>query len=98
MLLMGFPDRASQDPVISGSPPDSDEESDVRSALPAVDRRSVRDLDRDDPGLRPAVIRTSREEPKGDHPVTTLYWLAGILSVGLLIYLFVALFKPEKLQ
>ena len=30
--------------------------------------------------------------------MTTLYWLAGILSVGLLIYLLVALFKPEKLQ
>jgi K+-transporting ATPase KdpF subunit len=30
--------------------------------------------------------------------VTTLFWLAGILSVGLLIYLLVALFKPEKLQ
>jgi K+-transporting ATPase KdpF subunit len=30
--------------------------------------------------------------------VTTLFWLAGILSVGLLIYLLVALFNPEKLQ
>jgi K+-transporting ATPase KdpF subunit len=30
--------------------------------------------------------------------VTTLFWLAGILSVGLLVYLFVALFKPETLQ
>jgi K+-transporting ATPase KdpF subunit len=30
--------------------------------------------------------------------MTALFWLAGILSVGLLIYLFVALFKPEKLQ
>jgi K+-transporting ATPase KdpF subunit len=30
--------------------------------------------------------------------VTTLYWLASILSIGLLFYLFVALFKPEKLQ
>jgi K+-transporting ATPase KdpF subunit len=30
--------------------------------------------------------------------VTTLFWLAGILSAGLLIYLFIALFKPEKLQ
>ena len=30
--------------------------------------------------------------------MTTLYWLAGMLSVGLLIYLFVALFRPEKLQ
>ena len=28
----------------------------------------------------------------------TLFWLAGILSVGLLVYLFVALFRPEKLQ
>ena len=27
-----------------------------------------------------------------------LYWLAGLLSVGLLAYLFIALFKPEKLQ
>ena len=30
--------------------------------------------------------------------MTTLFWLAGILSLGLLIYLFIALFKPEKLQ
>jgi K+-transporting ATPase KdpF subunit len=30
--------------------------------------------------------------------VTTLFWLAGILSVGLIVYLFVALFQPEKLQ
>ena len=30
--------------------------------------------------------------------MTTLFWLAGILSVGLLVYLLVALFRPEKLQ
>jgi K+-transporting ATPase KdpF subunit len=30
--------------------------------------------------------------------MTTLFWLAGILSVALLVYLFVALFRPEKLQ
>ena len=30
--------------------------------------------------------------------MTTLFWLAGILSVGLIVYLFVALFQPEKLQ
>jgi K+-transporting ATPase KdpF subunit len=30
--------------------------------------------------------------------MTTLYTLAGILSVGLLVYLLIALFKPEKLQ
>jgi K+-transporting ATPase KdpF subunit len=30
--------------------------------------------------------------------VTTLFWLAAILSIGLLVYLFVALFKPERLQ
>jgi K+-transporting ATPase KdpF subunit len=30
--------------------------------------------------------------------MTTLFWLAGIVSVGLLVYLFVALFRPEKLQ
>jgi len=30
--------------------------------------------------------------------MTTLFWLAGILSVGLLVYLFVALFQPERLQ
>jgi K+-transporting ATPase KdpF subunit len=30
--------------------------------------------------------------------VTILFWLAAILSLGLLVYLFVALFKPEKLQ
>ncbi|HEY0992658.1 MAG TPA: K(+)-transporting ATPase subunit F [Kofleriaceae bacterium] len=30
--------------------------------------------------------------------MTALFWLAGILSLGLLVYLFVALFKPEKLQ
>ena len=30
--------------------------------------------------------------------MTALFWLAGILSVALLVYLFVALFRPEKLQ
>lgn len=30
--------------------------------------------------------------------MTTLFWLAGILSIGLLVYLFIALFRPEKLQ
>ncbi len=30
--------------------------------------------------------------------MTILFWLAALLSVGLLVYLFVALFKPEKLQ
>lgn len=30
--------------------------------------------------------------------MTTMFWLAGILSVGLLVYLLVALFKPERLQ
>jgi K+-transporting ATPase KdpF subunit len=30
--------------------------------------------------------------------MTALFWLAGFLSVGLLIYLLVALFRPEKLQ
>jgi K+-transporting ATPase KdpF subunit len=30
--------------------------------------------------------------------MTSLYWLAGITSLGLFIYLLIALFKPEKLQ
>jgi K+-transporting ATPase KdpF subunit len=30
--------------------------------------------------------------------MTALFWLAGILSAGLVIYLLVALFRPEKLQ
>ncbi len=30
--------------------------------------------------------------------MTVLFWLAGALSIALLIYLFIALFKPEKLQ
>jgi K+-transporting ATPase KdpF subunit len=30
--------------------------------------------------------------------MTTFYWLAGIVSLGLLIYLLIALFLPEKLQ
>lgn len=30
--------------------------------------------------------------------MTALFWLAGLLAVALLLYLFVALFKPEKLQ
>ena len=30
--------------------------------------------------------------------MTTLFWLAGILSLGLFGYLLVALFRPEKLQ
>lgn len=30
--------------------------------------------------------------------MTTLYWIAGILSAALLVYLLVALFRPERLQ
>jgi K+-transporting ATPase KdpF subunit len=30
--------------------------------------------------------------------VTSLFWLAGALSLGLLVYLLVALFRPETLQ
>jgi K+-transporting ATPase KdpF subunit len=30
--------------------------------------------------------------------MTILMLLAGALSIGLLVYLFIALFKPEKLQ
>ncbi len=30
--------------------------------------------------------------------MTALFGLAGVLSVGLFIYLLVALFRPEKLQ
>lgn len=30
--------------------------------------------------------------------MTTLFWIAALLSLALLVYLFVALFKPEKLQ
>jgi K+-transporting ATPase KdpF subunit len=30
--------------------------------------------------------------------MTVLYWLAGLVSVGLLAYLLIALFKPETLQ
>ena len=30
--------------------------------------------------------------------MTALFWLAGILSVGLLVYLLIALFSPERLQ
>lgn len=30
--------------------------------------------------------------------MTTLFWIAGLASAALLVYLFVALFAPEKLQ
>jgi len=30
--------------------------------------------------------------------MTVLFWLAGLLSLGLLVYLFIALFRPEMLQ
>ena len=30
--------------------------------------------------------------------MTALFWLAGSCSLGLLVYLLVALFRPEKLQ
>jgi K+-transporting ATPase KdpF subunit len=30
--------------------------------------------------------------------MTTLYALAGVLALGLLLYLLIALFRPEKLQ
>ncbi|HEY4181837.1 MAG TPA: K(+)-transporting ATPase subunit F [Kofleriaceae bacterium] len=30
--------------------------------------------------------------------MTSLYVMAGLLSLGLLVYLLVALFRPEKLQ
>jgi K+-transporting ATPase KdpF subunit len=58
--------------------------------VPRVVRPVVRVLDLDDPRLRPDVL--------GGDAVTTMFWLAGILSVGLFVYLLIALFKPEKLQ
>lgn len=30
--------------------------------------------------------------------MTVLYWLAALLSLGLLVYLLIALFRPDKLQ
>ncbi len=30
--------------------------------------------------------------------MTALYWIAGIVAAGLLVYLFVALLKPEKFE
>ena len=30
--------------------------------------------------------------------MTALYWLAGILSAALFVYLLIAMFLPEKLQ
>lgn len=30
--------------------------------------------------------------------MTILFWIAGLVSTGLLLYLLVALFAPEKLQ
>jgi len=30
--------------------------------------------------------------------MTTLYGLAGVLALGLVVYLLIALFRPEKLQ
>ncbi len=30
--------------------------------------------------------------------MTVLYWVAGIIAAGLLIYLFVALLMPEKFE
>jgi hypothetical protein len=30
--------------------------------------------------------------------MTTLFWLAGLLAAGVLLYLLVALFLPERLQ
>jgi len=38
-----------------------------------------------------------RNGKNGDQEVTveTLYWISGIIAVGLLIYLVIALMKPE---
>jgi K+-transporting ATPase KdpF subunit len=30
--------------------------------------------------------------------VTAVYWVAGLLAVALLVYLFVALLRPERLS
>ena len=30
--------------------------------------------------------------------MTALYWIGGIISLALLIYLFIALLKPEKFE
>jgi K+-transporting ATPase KdpF subunit len=30
--------------------------------------------------------------------MSLLYWIAGVISLALLIYLFVALLKPEKFE
>jgi len=45
-----------------------------------------------DPRL-PAHLRAPRRPP-----VTLLYWIAGVLALGLFIYLLVALLNPEAFE
>jgi K+-transporting ATPase KdpF subunit len=35
---------------------------------------------------------------KGDRIMSVLLWISGIVTLVLLIYLFIALLKPEKFQ
>jgi K+-transporting ATPase KdpF subunit len=55
------------------------------SVLCRPDAGPVPDLARDDPDVREDVMQA-------------LYVIAGVVAVGLTVYLFVALFYPEKLQ
>jgi K+-transporting ATPase KdpF subunit len=35
---------------------------------------------------------------KGDLIMSILFWISGVVAVALLIYLFIALLRPEKFQ
>jgi len=46
----------------------------------------------------PTVSITGLFRGKGDRIMSILLWISGIVTLVLLIYLFVALLKPEKFQ
>src|SRR6185369_1459473 len=57
-----------------------------------------RDHHRNHGGLLRAELGTRRllRPPGEEPPVSLLYWIAGLIALALAIYLFVALFEPEK--
>jgi K+-transporting ATPase KdpF subunit len=56
-------------------------------------------FDRDTAVLRGIVgVRETVRTPDGRQSMTPLYVIAGVIALALLIYLFVALLKPEAFE
>jgi K+-transporting ATPase KdpF subunit len=46
----------------------------------------------------PTVSMTGLYIGKGDRIMSIIFWISGVVAAALLVYLFIALLRPEKFQ